>query len=136
VKFWRNASWLFLIKLKFSPNECMMRKLIFSLLLAIFTLIFESTVTLYDTNVIPYGPLTIFVVRNASVFVTKGDFNNDDKLALAVILFHNRDVTILLGQGDGAFRKLQRYTAGFLLVSIATGDAWIFYRYNTIYFWL
>src|SRR5262245_519616 len=51
-----------------------------------------------------------------------GDFNRDGWLDLAVHLYGSDDVSILLGNGEGAFEVAGSYRAGTNPFSIAVGD--------------
>ena len=56
------------------------------------------------------------------VFVAAGDFNSDGKVDLAVANLNGGTVSILLGQGSGAFAAQATYPTGTNPVAIAIGD--------------
>ena len=71
------------------------------------------------------GPLFLnpsFQVGNNPFQVIALDLNGDTIQDLAITNPSSRDVSILLGRGDGSFEKQSRYRAGDLPNSIAAGD--------------
>ncbi len=54
--------------------------------------------------------------------ITVGDFNNDGKLDLATANQTSRDVSVLLGNGDGTFQPALASAAGLASFALATGD--------------
>src|SRR5712692_2560768 len=54
--------------------------------------------------------------------VAAGDFNGDGILDLAVANYASRNVSLLLGNGDGTFQAAQNFDAGSGPTSVAAGD--------------
>lgn len=54
--------------------------------------------------------------------VVVGDFNNDGKLDLAVLVQHAGEVSILLGNGDGTFQSHLDFVTGNNPLALAVGD--------------
>jgi hypothetical protein len=52
-----------------------------------------------------FSLLRDFVTDKKPHFVTTGDFNNDGKLDLVVVSWENNTLSILLGKGNGMFKK-------------------------------
>ncbi len=71
-----------------------------------------------------FGPSTDFATGLAPTSVAVGDFNGDGKSDLAVANAASNDVTILLGNGSGAFAPAagSPVAAGSGPVSVAVGD--------------
>src|SRR5947208_2417025 len=51
-------------------------------------------------------------LSTSALSVTKGDFNGDGKLDMAVANVSSGSVTVLLGNGDGTFRSEVGFSAG------------------------
>jgi hypothetical protein len=54
--------------------------------------------------------------------VISGDFNNDNKLDLAVANFGDNTVSVLLGNGDGVFQNQTTYNTGVSSSCVISGD--------------
>ncbi len=63
-----------------------------------------------------------FPAGTEPIAITTGDFNRDGILDLAVADFHNQQVAVLLGNGDGTFQPATFLTVGNFPFDIATGD--------------
>src|SRR5439155_17508060 len=62
-----------------------------------------------------------FGASDGPVTATVGDFNGDSKLDLAVVNFNSNSVSVLLGNGDGAFQAPLAFVVGNPR-SVAVGD--------------
>ena len=70
----------------------------------------------------PFGAPIPSLVGHSPVALCSGDFNSDGKKDLAVANYNDRSVTILLGKGNGQFRKAASLTTGNYPYSICTDD--------------
>jgi uncharacterized repeat protein (TIGR01451 family) len=63
-----------------------------------------------------------YAVGIGPISVAVGDFNGDGKLDLAVANAGSKNVSVLLGNGDGTFQTAANFDAGLTPGSIAVGD--------------
>ena len=70
----------------------------------------------------PFNAAVNYAVGTNPRSVAVGDFNRDGNPDLAVANYNSNDVSILLGNGLGAFAPKVDYTAGTNPVSVAVGD--------------
>jgi hypothetical protein len=56
------------------------------------------------------------------LYVTSGDFNNDNNLDLVVTNTDDDDIGVLLGNGDGTFQNQMKYKSGSKPTSLSVGD--------------
>ena len=70
----------------------------------------------------PRFPGRKFEAGNSPASVAVGDFDGDGHADLAVANAVSSDVSVLLGNGDGAFGDQGRFAAGDAPVSVAAGD--------------
>ena len=61
-------------------------------------------------------------VNSSPYSIAIGDFNNDDISDLAVTNFSLRNVSVLLGNGNGSFKKPRSFDVEGSLASVAIGD--------------
>ena len=54
--------------------------------------------------------------------IASGDFNGDGRTDLAVVNYADRNVSVLLGNGDGTFQPQVTYAVGSFPYAIVTGD--------------
>jgi len=59
-----------------------------------------------------FQPLAVYPIGVSLTGITKGDFNNDAKLDIAVSLNDTVEVGVLLGNGDGSFSPVTRFATG------------------------
>src|SRR5262245_39027516 len=78
--------------------------------------------TLEDRSLLSFTPVTGFPVGTEPRAVVTADFNNDGRLDLAAANYGAGSVSVLLGNGSGAFGAAITSTAGANPVSIAVGD--------------
>ena len=75
---------------------------------------------------VDFGRANIYPVGASPKMVIAGDFNGDNKMDFAVLNQDSASVSILLGNGDGAFQPANNFdigsTPGAKPVSIAAGD--------------
>ena len=69
-----------------------------------------------------FSPATSFPVGNLPQAVVTADFNNDGHLDLATANYYDGDVSVLIGDGRGAFGAANNLVAGTNPVSLAVGD--------------
>lgn len=60
----------------------------------------------------PYGLSDRINAGSYPIFVVSNDLNNDTKLDLVVANFQQRDISVLLDDGHGAFHHQTKYTVG------------------------
>lgn len=70
----------------------------------------------------PVFPTPVFTAGDGSVFTAIGDLDGDGNLDMVVANRASDDISVLLGQGGGAFGPQTRYGAGTGPVSIALAD--------------
>jgi uncharacterized repeat protein (TIGR01451 family) len=63
-----------------------------------------------------------YAVGTSPAAIATGDFNGDGKVDIAVANTGSRDVSILLGSGNGTFQPAVNYSAGNSPSAIAVGD--------------
>ncbi|HYY55913.1 MAG TPA: FG-GAP-like repeat-containing protein, partial [Pyrinomonadaceae bacterium] len=56
-----------------------------------------------------FQPNIKYAVGTSLTGITKGDFNNDTKLDLAITIASTKEIGILLGNGDGTFGQIARF---------------------------
>ena len=58
------------------------------------------------------------------LFITAGDFNNDNQTDIVVVNYGTNNIGILLGNGDGSFENQITYSTGYdsIPYSLAVGD--------------
>src|SRR5260370_431795 len=71
-----------------------------------------------------FNPQTEYAAGTATgpSCIVVGDFNGDGKLDLAVTNFSDRNVSVLLGNGDGTFQPAQSFSVGPNPWYFAVGD--------------
>jgi DNA-binding beta-propeller fold protein YncE len=62
------------------------------------------------------------MVGNEPFSVTSADFNNDNKLDLAVANADDNTVSVLLGNGNGTFQTHSKYGVGYGPFCVISGD--------------
>ena len=70
----------------------------------------------------PFRKAKIYQVGLEPQQVIAADFNNDGKLDLATVDFTSLDVSILLGNGDGAFKAARKFSTTLDPQALAAGD--------------
>src|SRR5436309_2826356 len=99
------------------------------------SLLIAATVFFSSTLPIPASAQSVsfiarkdFAVGSRPQSMAVGDFNGDGVLDLATAnrgIYESstdKDVTVLLGNGDGTFQPAQRFSTGGVPVSVAVGD--------------
>lgn len=66
------------------------------------------------SSLVDFAPPITYSVGTAPCGVVVGDFNGDSKLDLAIANSGSNDISVLLGLGDGTFRKAVNYSVGLL----------------------
>jgi hypothetical protein len=77
---------------------------------------------LEDRNLLSLSSITSYAAGSSPAGVTLGDFNNDTRLDLAVVNYHDNTVSVLLAKPDGTFGPAQNASTGAYPVSLAVGD--------------
>ncbi|TDI45459.1 MAG: VCBS repeat-containing protein, partial [Acidobacteria bacterium] len=70
----------------------------------------------------PLFPNPVFPVGEQPRSVAVGDFDGDGHADLAVANSFSRDISVLLGRGDGTFAPHMRFAAGMAPWAITLGD--------------
>src|SRR5262245_60365130 len=73
-------------------------------------------------NLLSFSSITSFAAGSAPAAVALGDFNNDTRLDLAVVNFHDHTVSVLLGKPDGTFGPAMNADTGVSPITLAVGD--------------
>ncbi|WP_199311498.1 FG-GAP-like repeat-containing protein [Anabaena subtropica] len=76
----------------------------------------------YPSVLVSFDSATNFTVGSTPRSVTVGDFNDDDRLDLAVTNQSSSNVSVLLGQGNGNFGAATNFTVGTNPFSVTVGD--------------
>jgi hypothetical protein len=71
-----------------------------------------------------FHPAVDYPVKGGPNYLAKGDFDHDGNLDLAVTVLNNahKNVSILLGNGNGTFQPPAAYFAGDAPFAVSTGD--------------
>jgi hypothetical protein len=69
-----------------------------------------------------FGAGATFAAGSVPFSVAIGDFNNDEKIDIAVANVSSANVSVLLGKGDGTFQTAQNFAAGSKPKSVAVAD--------------
>jgi hypothetical protein len=93
-------------------------KYVYKLFLMVLSLLCASFVLAAS----PFRKPTFYPVGLEPQVVITADFNNDGKLDLATADFTSQDVSILLGKGDGTFRRAHQFSTTLSPSALAVGD--------------
>jgi hypothetical protein len=77
---------------------------------------------LEDRNLPSFSSITSYAAGSSPHAVALGDFNNDKRLDLAVVNFHDSTVSVLLGKPDGTFGPAVNAGTGVSPIALAVGD--------------
>lgn len=75
-----------------------------------------------SAKVLSFASAVNYSAGNGPEWVATGDFNGDNKVDFAVANYTDKNVSVLLGNGDGTFQAPVNYALGNGPVSVVTGD--------------